>query len=157
MADLKSTTIVPISVYCFLIGGYFLYLAGNAVFGNKALSSGGGFGLWLPVILFIFMACYFIIIGIGFLYLIRLCWKMLFFSLAICVSSVATVVIILLVSMMLDSNIIYALLLNSHITAEMWFSFLFVFLSGIIILYYLANEEVVSSFGGMSGPLLSPF
>jgi hypothetical protein len=43
-----------------------------------------------------------------------------------------------------------------QITPVMWFSFLSVFLSEIIVLYYLCNNEVVSCFGD-TGPMISPF
>ena len=156
MAEVKSTTIVPIACYCFVLAVYFLSVALNEVFGKHAILSSNDVMAWTPVITSTLFAVGLAIVGIGILQVNNLCWKILFFSLAICVSSVTSLIIAFLIFLFLGTNIVYAFVQANQIPPVEWFSFLAVFLSEIIVFYFLTREEVVANFGGM-GDLISPF
>ncbi len=95
-------------------------------------------------------------VGLGILKLKPVYWKILFFSLAICVSSIASFAIVFLVFSMIDINVLLPYYQDIQKASGGWFAFLAFFLSEIIILYYLISSDVVSCFGDM-GPLISPF
>ena len=65
-------------------------------------------------------------------------------------------IIAFLVFLMIDIKFLDPYFKTIQTNSLGWFSFLGVFLSAIIVLYYMSHEEVVSSFGGM-GDLISPF
>ena len=156
MDEVKSTTIVPISMYCYVLGGYFLSLAINTIYRYNTGLPGTDFGLWLPVASFTGIACLLFAVGIGFLNLKLLCWKVLFFFLAISVSSMATLILVFLTFLLMEIKLLVPYFQSIQTTTAGWFSYLSVFLSEIVVLYYLCSREVVSCFGRI-GPLISPF
>ena len=156
MAEVKSTTIVPIVFYCILLAVYFLFLAINTVINNKTGVSNSDVVLWLSVVAEIIFAGGLICVGIGILYLNQLCWKILFFSLAICVSSVSSLIFVFLISLFIDVKFLDPYVEIIKTSSSTWLSCMGVFLSEIIVLYYLSSKEVVACFGEM-GPLISPF
>ena len=156
MADIRSTVIVPISVYCFVLAGYFFSLAVNVLLSNKAGLSSTNFCLWGIVLALIILTGSMIAVGRGILHLNRACWKTLFFSLAISVSSLSSFVIILIVFSFIDVKVFASVYQTIQHASVSWFAFLGFFLSETIVLYYLTKNEVVSCFGEI-GPLISPF
>ena len=156
MAELSSTTIVPMAFYCFVLSVYFLSLAVNFILDNTSVLSCNDLVMLLPVIASAVFAVGFVIVGIGILHVNQLSWKMLFFSLAICVSSMASLIIVFLIFLMIDVKFLDPYFQTIQTTSAGWFAFLAVFLSQIIVLYYLTRDDVVAYFGG-TGELLSPF
>ncbi|MBF0505160.1 MAG: hypothetical protein HQL14_08705 [Candidatus Omnitrophica bacterium] len=152
----RSTTIVPIAFYCFLLGVFCFSGAVNIILSNNLISSGADLGWWLPVGALLIFTAGLAVIGIGILSLNKLCWKILFFSLAICISMIGALVFVILIFLLLGSCFSCSYFQPSQISSVTWFSFLSFFLSEIIVLYYLAGYEVVSCFGGM-GELTSTF
>jgi hypothetical protein len=156
MAEVTSTTIVPIAFYCFFLGVYFLSLAVNAILNNNVILSSNNFLAWLPVLALTIFAGGLVIVGLGILQRHNLSWKVLFFCLAIKISCIASLIIAFLIFLALGVNFLNSVVQFHSINPVTWFSFLGVFLSEIIVLYYLSQDEVVSNFGGM-GDLISPF
>lgn len=78
MADLKSTTIIPIAIYCFGLGVYFLSLTANSLMGHTVDLSNADLDIWLPLIVFGFLGVYFIAVGAGVLNVSNWSWKVLF-------------------------------------------------------------------------------
>lgn len=156
MESLKSTTIVPLAFYCFVIAGYFLYLTTCALFSSNSIFSSSDFTLWVPGLSFAFFGCGLIAVGIGLLREKQIYWRILFFSLAISISSIASLLIAFIIILLLDPKFLDPYFQLMQTTTTAWFTFLSFFLSEIIVLYYLTREEVVASFGGM-GELISPF
>lgn len=146
MSEVKSTIIVPIAFYCFFLGVYFLSLAVNAILGNKAGLASTDFGLWLIVLIFIILMAGIVAVGLGILYLNQSCWKILFFFLVSCVSCIASYIVVFLIFLLIDVRILTPCYQIIQHASGGWFAFLSFFISEIIILYYLANNEVVSSF-----------
>ena len=156
MDQIKSVNIVPIGVYCFLLGLFFLVAGINTLVSNKAPSSGIDFNVWLPVIACVIFAVSFVIVGIGILKEDYMSWRVLFFCLATCVSSIASGILACLFFLVLDTGFVNTIMQTNHITSVEIFSFLAFFLSEIIVLYYLTRNDIVSRFGGMD-ELVSPF
>ena len=156
MAEVKSTTIVPIAFYCFCLGLYFLSLAANTVFGKGVNLETADMLFWSPVIACCIFGLGMFYVGGGILNVQLLCWKILFFCLTICVSSIASTILALIILIIIGAGFIFPYLQALQISSPWWFSFLAVFLSQIIVLYYLTSGEVVASFGDM-GDLISPF
>jgi len=150
---LRPTRIILISFYCFLVGLFLLSLTMNAIFGDEGITD---IVLWLPVGAGIILAAVLIAVGIGVLYYLQICWKILFFFLMIYISNVVSLILVFLILLCIDINLIYKYSKFLTINAMTWFSFLASFLSGIIVLYYLTRKEIVSYFGG-TGPLIEPF
>ena len=97
-----------------------------------------------------------ILIGVGILNFNQLSWKMLFFSLIVFIVNVAAVILIALFCLLVYPNVFYKFYQGIPVNPVTWFSFLSIFLSGIIVLYYLTRREVVHYFGHMKN-LLDPF
>ena len=156
MADVKSTTIVPISFYCFVLAVYLLSLGLGVILSSKGGVNSNDINVWMAVVVFMALAAGVVNVGLGILKLKPVYWKILFFSLAICVSSIASFAIVFLVFSMIDINVLLPYYQDIQKASGGWFAFLAFFLSEIIILYYLISSDVVSCFGDM-GPLISPF
>jgi hypothetical protein len=156
MEELKSTTIGPIAFYCFFLGCCLLYFAANAILGSNGVLSNNDPALWFPVISFTILAGGAFAVGAGIINLKQLCWKILFFALAICVSSMAALIIAFVIFLLIDVKFLAPYFSSIQTNSVAWLSALAFFLSEIIVLYYLTREEVVSSFGGM-GEIVSPF
>jgi len=156
MSEVRSTSIIPISVYCFLLSFFFLSVAADSIFSNITVLSSADLGLWLPVGASLIFACGLTYVGIGIINVDQLCWKILFFCLAICVACIASLIIAFVIFFFLNAKFIYSFVQTSHISPVTWFCSLSFFLSEIIVLYYLASNDVVSCFGEM-GDMLTPF
>ena len=138
MAEITSTTIVPIAVYCFILALFFVSLGINTLLNNNGLLSGDNPILWLPVSASaIFSLGIFVYLGMGFLNLKRSCWKLLFFCLAISVSSSTALILAYYVMLGIGIDPIAVFFHLDQITPVLWYSWLAVFLSAIIVLYYL--------------------
>ncbi len=153
--ELTSTTIVPIALYCFLLAGYFFYLAFNAILENLMNLGTVGYGFWSLVSLALLCCAGMVNVGIGFLNVRPQYWRILFFTLIIAVACTSSCIIayFILLWVGIDPITLFDL---KQVSAATWFSFLGVFLSAIIILYYLSHEEVIKYFGD-PGPMLTPF
>jgi hypothetical protein len=151
MSDVKSTTIVPIGVYCFLLAAYFLFLAVYPIWRNKTI----GYDSWFFGTIFIVLAVVYIVVGIGIINLNKWCWRVLFFSLGISISSVCSLVIIILIFLTTHSEIFAPYFNIIQKAAGGWIVFLSYSLAGIIVLCNLVSYDVVSYFGQL-GPLISP-
>jgi len=156
MEEVRSTTIFPIAFYCFFLGGYIAYLAVNIILRNNAVLSGDEFVRWFSGGVGIIFGGGLVVIGVGILKVNRLCWRILFFSLTICISCIASFLFVFSIFLLIGFKCLTPYFQNIQTTSAGWFSFLGIFLSEIIILFYLAHKEVVSAFGGM-GPAISPF
>ena len=156
MSDVKINTIFPISVYCFALGAYFLILAVHAVFGHKEGLAGADIISWILAVLFTVLAVGFIALGGGILNFKRWCWKTLFSILAIALSSMASFTMVFVIFLMIHVKLIVPFFKLIQLSNWEWISFFIIFLSGMIVLYYLVSDEVVACFGDM-GPLVSPF
>jgi hypothetical protein len=156
MQEAQSMSIVPIAFYCFGLGIYFLSLAINLIFGNTVGLSITDVSLWLMVMAFIVLMGGLVAIGIGILHLKPLSWKILLFSLLICITSIAAFLAAYVVLLLTNLNGFFPFFQMIPKISGGWIAFLSFFLSEIIILYYLGSHEVVSCFGDM-GPLISPF
>jgi len=152
MVELRPVPIILIAFYCFLLGLFFFSVTANTIFSNNAPS---GF-MWLPVATYIIFASVFIGVGIGILYYNQLCWKVIFFFLMIFISTVASLILVAVIFLWLDQELFFKYYQDMHISPVAWFSFLAIFLSGIIVLYYLTHKEVVSCFGKMD-EIAEPF
>src|ERR1039457_6936623 len=97
MAELTSTTIVPIGLYCFMLAGYFMSLVVNAILGNIANLSDADISFWFPVGGAAVLSVGLAIIGRGFLQMKSTYWKILFFSLAISVSLTTSMILAYLI------------------------------------------------------------
>jgi len=133
--EVKSTVIAPIALYCFFLALVPLSVEANLIFSCKTAFSGSDLGLWIPVGPAVILAAILIAVGIGFLNLNPLCWKILFFGLAICVSCIASILLVYLFALGMNINLFYSFFNINDISSSTWFSFLFFFLSEIIILY----------------------
>jgi hypothetical protein len=152
MEDVKSTNIVPIGLYCILLGLYFISTALNMVLNDSKIMASADLMVWLPVAAGIVIGGGLIAVAVGVLNLDRLCWRILFFCLVINIASISSGIIADVVFLMFGVDF----LRSFHVPILSQISFLAVFLSEIIVLYYLTRYDVVSAFGDM-GPLLSPF
>jgi hypothetical protein len=152
MVELRPVPIILIAFYCFLLGLFFFSVTANTIFSNNAPS---GF-MWLPVATYIIFASVFVAVGIGILYYHQLSWKVIFFFLMIFISTVASLILVAVIFLWLDQAFFFKYYQDMHITPVAWFSFLAIFLSGIIVLYYLTHREVVSCFGKMD-EMTEPF
>ena len=90
----------------------------------------------------------FIAVSIGIVNLNKLCWKILFFSLLICVLGCAIIIITFFILVLFNADYMFSYvetnpLASCHVVAvPAGFS-----IRRIIILYYLTHKDVVSSFG----------
>ena len=156
MSELRPTPIILISFYCFLLGLFFFSQTANAVFGDNGIANSNDPLLWFPVAAYLIFAAVAVTVGIGILYYNQLCWKVLFFGLMILVSSVASLILVAVISICMAPDLFYKYCKDIHISPVTWFAFLSFFLSGIIVFYYLTRERIISYFGNM-GPLIEPF
>ena len=156
MPEVKSTTIIPIGFYCFVLGLYFSSLGFNTILDNKAGFASSDPGFWINVGALFILAAGIVAVGFGFIKVKQVCWKILFFGLSISVSCIAAFVIAFLIFIMIDAKFLAPIFSSVQISSVQWFCFLSFFLSEIIVLYYLCREEVLVSFGDM-GDLVSPF
>ena len=156
MDQVKASNIIPIGVYCFLLGTYFLSYGGSILWGNHAAFSGPDLDVWLPVSACTIFAMGMFVVGMGIIKENHLSWKVLFFSLATCVSSIASLILAFLFFILADSSFVNSFFQTNQITSLKLISFLCFFLSEIIVLYYMTRPEVVSRYGGMND-LVSPF
>ena len=146
MFDMRSTIIVSVSIYCDVMAAYFLCLAGTAIFGVREGLTSTAFGLWLIAGSLIILAAGLIAIGIGILNFNQLCWRLLFFSLAMSVSSMASFILAFLFFLWTGISVRIPYFQSIQTNSSGWFYFLAFFLSEIIVLYFLSKEEVVSCF-----------
>jgi hypothetical protein len=147
MDEVRSNTIVPMAFYCFILGVYFLSLATNAIACDKSGVFSTDLGLWVTVLALLILTGGVVAVGIGILYLKQFCWKVLFFGLTTSVSLIASLIVIFLF-LLFANPVVFAI--YYHIIQNCpggWFAFISFFLSEIIILYYLASQEVISYFG----------
>jgi len=156
MTDVKSTTIVPIAFFCLLLGVAPLIVAMNLILSNQVALFNADSARWVTVSGLVILGAALISLAVGFYQLNDLCWKALFYFLSISVSSTAAIVLIFVVCFFLDLNILSPFININVISPGSWFSFLFFFLSEIIILYYLTCAEVTSNFTGINDRI-SPF
>jgi len=156
MADVRSTIITPISVYCFFLGFVPLALDAITMIKYNVNLFNADFGMWLAIIASVIFAACLAAVGVGFHHLNALCWKILFFCLAICVSSVAALLLIFSVSLLLGVNPFSSFFQVGDVPSSVWFGFFVFFISEIMILYFLTRSEVTSSFE-MLDERLSPF
>lgn len=149
MSDVKSDTIVPIAIYCYVLGGYFLFLAVTVLFGHREGLTNTPLGFWLILAGFIIFACWAVVIGKGLLDLSQWSWKALFFSLVICVSSIGPFYITMMAIFYINTKhrVFYYNSIHAHLVG--WLCFTGFFLSEIVVLYYLCKEEVIASFGNL--------
>ena len=156
MTQVKSTVIVPLAFYCFVLGFLSFSMAVNSICNSIITAPNPSFALWIPVIAAFILACGIFAVGVGILYLRQVCWRILFFGLAICVACVTSALIVYLFLLMLNASVIAQIFQSVQITAVTMFSFFAFFLSEIIVLYYLTRAEVIECFGG-TGFMTSPF
>ena len=153
MMELRPVRIILISLYCFLVGLFFLSVTVNVIFGNNGITD---IGMWMPVGVGLLSATILIASGIGILYYNRFFWRTLFFFLIICIATVVSLVLVVLAFILLDISLFYKIYQNINIAPTMWIPFLMIFTSGIIVLYYLTRQEIIFFFGDM-GELIEPF
>ncbi len=156
MDEINSTTIIPIAFYSFILGIYIVFSVISVVINNPASIFSQDFSKWLPWASLAIFGVGFIWVSVGFVNLSKLCWKILFFSLVICILGSSLIIILFLLLLLFNASFIFSYFQANQITPGVWLPFLFAFLSGIIVLYYLVHKDVVSSFGGMD-QLLPPF
>lgn len=156
MVELRPIPIVLISFYCFLLGLSFFSLTANTIFSNNEYLLDPDLAMWSPVIFLILLATLLIIVGTGILYFNQWCWKILFFYLIICIATIASFILIYVNLLWINPNLVYQIQKIIQITPVIWFSFVFFLLTGVLVLYFLTDKEVVSHFGDM-GDLLDPF
>ena len=92
ISGLRPTCIILISFYCFLVGLFLLSMSVNAIFSDNGITD---FIMWLPVGAGLALTAILISTGVGILYYIRLCWKILFFFLMVYVTNVAALIFVL--------------------------------------------------------------
>lgn len=156
MASLKFTTIIPIATYCFILAAYFLFLSYVIIVANRVVLFGRHDLLaWLPVAACGIFACGLVGVGLGLLRGKNLCWKILFFLLSICISSVASLILIILGFWVFGKDLIGPYILSNPLSSAVWFSFVGAFSSEIVVLYYLTQPEMIAAFGGLGE--LNPF
>ena len=156
MSDVRSSSITPIAVYCVALGFLPFSLAVNIIINNMSPLSAGDGALWVSVIAaFVFSFCLFAV-GIGIYYLNQMSWKILFFSLMISVACAASFLMVYSFSLWLGVNLFSNIFFNIQFSGTNWFCFLTIFLSEIMILYYLTRQEVVVCYGEL-GERISPF
>lgn len=153
MAKLRPVRIVVLAFYCFFLALFFLSATANTVFGNNSVLSNTDV---LVASAYIALALLSVSVGIGFLYYNQVCWKILFFSLIICISTMASLVFDALILLCFNTKLFYKYYQDIQLTPAMWFSFLFIFISGTTVLYFLTREETLVHFGEM-GHLIEPF
>ena len=156
MITAKPISIILVSCYCFLLGLFSLSLEYGLIFNNRAALSNSHGELILAVIASLGFSTFLVVVGLGFLNLNQLCWNILFFGLMICVSIIASLILVCLILLLVYIDIIYSFFHAFQISPITWFSFLCFFLSEIIVLYYLTRSEVRDCFGDM-GNLVKPF
>jgi len=156
MDPIRSSSIIPLAFYCFCLGFYFFVLGLNTILGSTVDLTKTDLMFWLPVGASAILGSALFYVGRGILKLQLLSWKILFFTLAMSVSSIASLIFAFLIFLLLGENIIYVYFHVIQIPLVSLYSFLGVFLSEIIVLYYLTRGDVVASFGDM-GDLISPF
>ena len=156
MPQLKSTTIVPIAFYCFLLGFCLLYFAVNTVMSSNSILSSNNFVFWLPAAALAIFGCGFLFVGAGILHWDPLSWRILFFTLAITVSCMTSLIVAFIIFLFIDIKFLDPYFQAIQTTSLTWFIFLSLFLSEIVVLYYLSRDEVASCFGGMP-ELVAPF
>ena len=155
-ANIRATTIVPLAVYCFVLGGLFLFLATYVIWSTKAGVSHIGFSPRFLVGVFIFLMGGFIAIGIGLFKENRLCWNILFSVLMISFSCMASFTFIFIVFLIINIKGIVPYFQYIQSTSVAWVSFFMFFLSTGIVLCYLTGDEVVF-YLGVRRQGLSPF
>ncbi len=153
--EFRPIPIILISFYCFLLTLFFFSSTANALLGDTS-NSGAEMMVWIPVTAYIIFAAAFATVGIGILYYNQLCWKILFFSSMVGVSTIASFILVAVAILFIDLKLFTGIYNTLHFNAVTWFSFLAFFLSGIIVLYYLTRREILSYFGEM-GDLVTPF
>lgn len=156
MSEVKSTVIVPISFYCFLLSLATISMAITSIMNSDLLSPNTRLSLWLPVISAFIIAISMFVVGVGILYTKRLYWRILFFSLGISVACITSALVVYLVFLVLNAQVVNQYCQALNITIVTWFTLFSFFLSQIIVLYYLSREEVIACFGGV-GIARSPF
>lgn len=156
MEELKSTTIVPITFYCYILAVLYFFLAVNAILSNITNLPNMDMAFWFFVALAIIAAIGLVFVGIGFLKIKPLCWNILFFGLAIFISVGAVFILANFMLLWVGIDVVASFFNLNQITPVAWFSILGVFLSSIIVLYYLSRAEVRKHFGDV-GPRISPF
>ncbi|MBF0489893.1 MAG: hypothetical protein HQL15_04665 [Candidatus Omnitrophica bacterium] len=152
----KPTSVILIACYCFLLAAFCLSLAINSILNNLSVFDSGVL-VYLPIVSFFIMMLAIAAVGVGILFLNSWCWKILFFALAISMSSVATMLLVSLFLIFCPLDIIGSCLNILSITPIKLISFLFFFLSEIIVLYYLTRIEVLEHFYGLQDEWVKPF
>jgi hypothetical protein len=155
MAKLRPVRIVVLAFYCFFLALFFLSATANTLFGNNNAVSASDTA-WLAATVYISLAVLSVIVGIGILYYSQLCWKILFFSLIITITTMASLVFDGLILFFWNIKVFYQYYQDIQLTGAMWYSFVFIFTSGTIVLYFLTREETLVHFGEM-GHLIEPF
>ena len=152
----SSASIVLVGLYCFTLALFFMFFVINGFVKYNFVGSLADFKVGLTIIGPLIPTIIFIALGMGILRLNQWCWKALFFILAICISTFSSLIVVALILLVLSISITYSFFETFHVTSVMWLSFLFLFLSQIIILYYLTRQKVMSCFGPMN-VLADPF
>ncbi len=142
----RPTSVLLIAIYCFLFSVFFMFLGFLGIEQNHYTVPLAEFKTWLTIIAPLALMAASLALGIGILRYSNRCWRTLFFLLLFLIGTMTSIIMVIAMLLLLSNALSCSFLEIFNACSTYWFPFIFSFLSQIIVLYYLAREDVRSYF-----------